>query len=137
MAEAPGGDERAPPPASFAFTELASTDPAATRRFLEKAFHWKFRSRAMPQGRYLAFEIPGGGRGGVRPTQPTEAPSSLSYVRVADLEAARRRVEGAGGSIILPRVDVPGMGSFFWFKVPGGPVLACWQDGPTADGKQR
>jgi hypothetical protein len=27
-------------------------------------------------------------------------------------------------------VDVPGMGSFFWFKIPGGPILADWQMPP-------
>jgi len=113
---------------SFAFTELASTDPAATRRFLQRAFRWTFRSVPMPQGEYLSFDIPGGGRGGIRPTQPTEAPSSLSYVRVPELRRALERVERAGGTIVLSPVDVPGMGSFFWFKIPGGPILACWQD---------
>lgn len=119
-----------PSDSSFAFTEMASEDPAATRRFLERVFRWKFQSRAMPQGEYLSFEVPGGGRGGIRPTQPTESPSSLSYVRVSDLGDAQRQVEKAGGSVVLPRMDVPGMGSFFWFKIPGGPILACWQDAP-------
>jgi uncharacterized protein len=125
------------PASSFAFTEMASEDPAATRRFLEQVFRWKFQSRAMPQGVYLAFEAPGGGRGGIRPTQPTESPSSLSYVRVSDLGDAQRKVEKAGGSVVLPRMDVPGMGSFFWFKIPGGPILACWQDAPPGAKKTR
>jgi uncharacterized protein len=123
---------RRPGPESAAgalgFVELSSEDPRATRSFLESVFHWKFTSRAMPQGEYLAYEAPGGGRGGIRPTRPTEAPASLSYLRVTDLADALRRVEAAGGTIVLPRVDVPGMGSFFWFRAPGGPVLACWQD---------
>jgi predicted enzyme related to lactoylglutathione lyase len=54
----------------------------------------------------------------------------LSYVRVVDLDAALRKVQKAGGRVVLPRVDVPGMGSFFWFQIPGGPLLACWQDTP-------
>jgi len=116
------------PRTEFAFTEMASEDPAATRTFLERAFRWNFRSMRMPQGEYLSFEIPGGGRGGIRPTQPTESPSSLSYIRVNDLDSARERVLREGGTVVLPRVNVPGMGSFFWFKVPGGPILACWQD---------
>ncbi|MCI4318315.1 MAG: hypothetical protein L3J96_07230 [Thermoplasmata archaeon] len=125
---------------SFAFTEMASDDPAATQRFLQRAFRWKFRSVAMPQGEYRSFEIPGGGRGGIRPTQPTESPSSLSYIRVEDLARALASVERAGGTVVLPRVEVPGMGSFFWFKIPGGPILACWQDAPTGNetrGKER
>jgi uncharacterized protein len=114
----------------LAFTELASSDPTATRRFLEKVFGWRFRSIQMPMGEYLAYEVPGG-RGGVRPVRPDENPSSLAYIRVDDLDAAQRRVAVAGGTIVLPRVDVPSMGSFFWFQVPGGPILACWQDVPA------
>jgi uncharacterized protein len=116
---------------STEFVEFASEDPSATRDFLVEVFEWKFQSRPMPQGEYLAYEAPGGGRGGIRPTQPTEAPSSLSYIRVADLGRALERIQARGGTIVLPRVDVPGMGSFFWFRAPGGPVLACWQDAPA------
>lgn len=77
MAESPDGAKDALS-TSLAFTEVASEDPAATRKFLERVFRWTFSSVRMPQGEYLSFEIPGGGRGGIRPTQPTESPSSLS-----------------------------------------------------------
>jgi uncharacterized protein len=123
--EARGGTE-----GSFAFTEFSSADPAATRRFLERAFGWKFQELTLPMGPYLAYEAPGG-RGGIRPVRGSEPPSSLTYVRVLDLAEAQRRIESAGARIVLPRVDVPGMGAFFWFEVPGGPVLACWQDLPA------
>ena len=118
------------------FIELASEDPGATRRFLEEVFDWKFQTRRMPQGEYLSYDAPGGTRGGIRPTQPTEAPSSLSYVRVTDLSKALRQVQASGGVVVLPRVDVPGMGSFFWFRAPGGPILACWQDAPAGSEKE-
>src|SRR6267143_2857242 len=126
---------------TMAFSELSSTDPAATRNFLEKVFAWRFESVKFPLGEYLSFEAPGGGRGGVRPVQAKEIPGSMSYVRVDDLDAASRKIERAGGSIVLPRVDVPGMGSFFWFRIPGGPILAAWQDAPALpeerDGKRK
>jgi len=119
-----------------AFTELASTDPAASRRFLEKVFGWSFESVKMPQGDYLSYRTEGGGQGGIRPTQPNEPAGSTNYVRVSDLDAALRRVKAAGGEIVLARVDVPKMGSFFWFRVPGGPVMACWQDAPESSRKE-
>ncbi len=122
---------------TIAFSELSSTDPAATRGFLEKVFSWRFQTMKFPMGEYLSFETPGGGRGGVRPTQAKEIPGSMNYVRVEDLDAARKRIERAGGDIVLPRVDVPGMGSFFWFRVPGGPILAAWQDASAALPQER
>lgn len=116
----------------IAHTEFASTDPKATRKFLEKVFGWKFQSVPMPNGEYHMYETPGGGRGGLRAVNPQEPPAVTSYVEVDDLTKAQERVEKGGGRIILPRVDVPGMGAFFWFQVPGGPVLACWQSAPPA-----
>jgi uncharacterized protein len=121
---------------SLAFTELASDDPVSTQQFLERVFRWRFRTVQMPAGEYRSFEIPGGGQGGIRATQPTESPSSLSYIRVPDLEIALSRIQAAGGAVVLPRVDVPHMGSFFWFKIPGGPILACWQDAPAGSEQQ-
>jgi len=125
-----------PPEGGLAFTELASQDPKATRKFLEAVFGWRFESVQMPMGEYLSYRTPDG-QGGVRPTRPEEAPSSLAYVRVSNLLEARRRIEAAGGAIVLPPVTVPAMGSFFWFQVPGGPVLACWQDAPTQSGPNK
>ncbi|TLZ58693.1 MAG: VOC family protein [Methanobacteriota archaeon] len=113
---------------TMAFSELSSTDPTATRNFLEKVFAWRFQSVKFPLGEYLSFEAPGGGRGGIRPVQAREIPGSMNYVRVDDLDAASRKIERAGGAIVLPRVEIPGMGSFFWFRIPGGPILAAWQD---------
>ena len=116
---------------TMAFSELSSTDPVATRNFLEKVFAWRFESLKFPLGEYLSFQAPGGGRGGIRPVQAKEIPGSMNYVRVEDLDAASRKIERAGGAIVLPRVDIPGMGSFFWFRIPGGPTLAAWQDAPA------
>ena len=116
---------------SMAFSEFSSTDPAATRSFLEKVFGWRFESVKFPMGEYLSFRTPGGGQGGIRPAQAKEIPGSTSYVRVDHLDAARKKVERAGGEIVLPRVDVPGMWSFSWFRAPGGPILAAWQDAPA------
>jgi uncharacterized protein len=118
------------------FVEMSSEDPSATKRFLTEVFGWRFQSRAFPQGIYLSGEAPGGGRGGIRPARPSEAPGTLTYLRVKDLSGALERVTRAGGKVVLAPVEIPGMGSFFWFQVPGGPILACWQDAPPGPGKK-
>jgi uncharacterized protein len=117
-------------PANIGFTELSTTNSTATRSFLEKAFRWKFEEIEMPAGKYLSYRSPNGNTLGIRMTQQSEAPTSVNYVRVEDLKKAETRVRDLGGKIILPRTDIPGMGSFFWFKVPSGPIMACWQDAP-------
>lgn len=112
----------------MAFTELASTNPSETRKFLEETFGWKFDVVQMPTGSYLTFQNPKGTTVGIRTAQKSEIPGSTNYVLVDDLIEAERRVRKKGGQIILPRTDIPGMGSFFWFKIPSGPIMACWQD---------
>ena len=111
---------------SMAFSEFSSTDPAATRSFLEKVFGWRFESVKFPMGEYLSFRTPGGGQGGIRPAQAKEIPGSTSYVRVDDLDAARKKVERAGGEIVLPRVDVPAWGAS---SGSAPPVARSWRRG--------
>ena len=118
----------------IAFTELASTNPEITRRFLEEAFDWKFDTVKMPTGEYLQYRNPTGTTLGIRPAQRMEMPGSTNYVRVESLTEAERKIRSMGGEIVLPRTEIADMGSFFWFKIPAGPVMACWQDAPKVKG---
>ena len=112
----------------LAHTELASTDPEATRRFLEKVFKWNLDEINTPNGKLIRYQTPGGARGSIRGTRPKEAPTTINYILVEDIESTANIIERSGGEILMPVVDVPHMGRFFWFKVPGGPMLAAWQD---------
>ncbi len=111
-------------------TEIASNDVRATRKFLDKTFQWRFED--MPgKDPYTMMHGPGGSFGGLRQVAEGEpGPSVTSYILVDDIQAAARRVEKNGGKIIVPIREIPGMGSMFWFEVPGGFHLACWQEAP-------
>ena len=115
----------------LAHTEIASADPERVRRFLEEMFNWDFEKIKGLGGERIAFQTPGGARGSIRKTHPEETPLSVNYILVEDLDAMTSKVKQLKGEIVLPRTDVPGMGSFFWFSLPGGPVMACWQDAPS------
>ncbi|HYY92853.1 MAG TPA: hypothetical protein VE955_12765 [Candidatus Dormibacteraeota bacterium] len=119
--------------ATMGFTELSSTDSEESRSFLEKAFHWRFQEVQFPEGLYLTYRSPDGNQLGIRRAQRSEAPQSMNYVRIEDLKQAEDDVRRAGGKIILPRTDIPGMGSFFWFQIPSGPIMACWQDAKPSE----
>src|ERR671925_658750 len=110
------------------FTEISTTDSTVTRSFLEKSFRWKFEEVRIPTGQYLTYQSPDGNTLGIRPAQQSETPTSMNYVRVDDLKQAEARIRELGGQIVLPRTDIPGMGSFFWFRIPSGPIMACWQN---------
>jgi uncharacterized protein len=118
----------------LAHTELTSTDPEATRRFLEKVFGWDMENIKAPAGKLIRYKTPGGAEGSIRGAGPKEAPGVVSYVLVDDVELTAKMVKRGGGELVLPITDVPRMGRFFWFKVPGGPVLAAWQDSDDREG---
>ncbi len=114
----------------LAHTELASTNPELTRRFLETVFKWNLEKISTPVGNLIRYQTPGGAQGSIRVTRPKEAPGTINYILVDDIETTARAIKSAGGEILMPVTDVPRMGRFFWFRVPGGPVLAAWQDAP-------
>lgn len=119
-----------PPGRPRGFIELSSEDLTSTRAFLEKVFGWNFRPASSTEEGALEFHTPDGIQGGVHPVGPGETPSARSLVRVSDLGSTLERVREAGGVLVLPRVELPGQGSFFTFQVPGGPFLTCWQGAP-------
>src|SRR5712692_2200925 len=88
-------------------TELASSDPAATKIWCAKVLGWTFRpSFPTPGGEYHLFAYSDKGGGGIRATKPSEAPGSSFSVHVADTRAAFEQAlrEGAGEMVPPTRV---------------------------------
>jgi hypothetical protein len=114
-------------PGSLMHFEFYSTQPDATRRFYERAFGWRFVPR--PEAGYTMMHPPGPPNGGLlaRPSG-AELPAVLTYVAVADADAAARSVADAGGKV-LRRYEIPGVGRFCMFEAPGGIVQVAWQQG--------
>jgi predicted enzyme related to lactoylglutathione lyase len=38
-----------------------------------------------------------------------------------------KQVEGAGGNVVRPKTDIPGMGSFAYIKDTEGNVIGLWE----------
>ena len=74
----------------IAHTELASTNPEATREFLTRVFDWRFQSADSMEGELIPYETPGGTTGSIRKTHPEEPPASMNYVRSRILRPLKR-----------------------------------------------
>ena len=84
-------------------TELASSDPVATRAWCVSALGWSFRpSVHTPFGDYHQFTYAERGGGGIRVTNPPEVPGSMPYVEVADTQAAFEKALRHGAEAMLP-----------------------------------
>jgi predicted enzyme related to lactoylglutathione lyase len=54
-------------------------------------------------------------------------PSWLTYVAVAKLAESRARAEKLGGKILMPEIEVPGMGAFAVIQDDIGAVIGLFE----------
>lgn len=121
--------------------EIPADDIARARAFYEASFGWKTSEFPMPDGSpYVGLHtgptddknmleekgfINGGmvQRGGAFPiTGPTVA------VVVQNLDEALEKVKAAGGSIMMDKKDIAGMGYYAYVKDTEGNTVGVWQD---------
>lgn len=109
-------------------TELASTDPAATRTWCQKVLGWKFgEPMATPAGPYHTWRFETGTGGGIRANNPPEAPGSIPYCEVADIRATFSRALAAGAvEMLRPQALPAGMGWIAIVAAPGGVAIGFW-----------
>jgi hypothetical protein len=122
-----------PLPGQYVHVELYSDAPDATRRFFTKVFGWRFEEVSYGPGmKYLAYTTPGGLGGGMnaRRDGAFQPPGTLAYVLTADIAKTRRAVEDHGGKVLVPRIEVPNVGTMLVFEAPGGVVQAAWEPDP-------
>ncbi|MGA7922655.1 MAG: VOC family protein, partial [Thermoplasmata archaeon] len=115
-------------PGAIVHAELSSNDPAATQKFLEAVFGWKFQKMAAPPGvEYWTFDAGSGPGGGLTKPMGGMAPGTLNHVLVESVDASLKKIVEHGGKIIAPKEEVPEVGWFSVFEMPGGFVQAIFE----------
>ena len=126
----------------FVWYELMTADPAAAIDFYTQVVGWRAQDSGMPGMGYTLMLVGDAPVAGVMRTPPgmtaIGAPPCWSgYVAVDDVDVTEARVLTAGGKVLRPAEDIPGIGrfavvadpqnaSFMLFKpIPpeGGPIL--------------
>jgi uncharacterized protein len=123
-----------PPAGTIVHCELYSEDPEATKKFYTKVFGWSFDE--IPNAGYWVVKAPARPHGGlIKRRKPDKAggfvpPSTLNYILVDSVDEAAKKIVAAGGKILVPKYEVPGMGLFSVFEAPGGIVHNVVEAGP-------
>ena len=115
---------------SVVHIEIAAKDRAASAKFYHDVFGWEYQAHGAPMN-YTTFQT--GNVGGGFPDidgQMYKAGDVVVYVASDDLGADAKRIEAAGGKILSPAMDVPGMGTFQFFADPSGTRLSLWKVAP-------
>ena len=114
-----------PKPGSIVHVELHSPDPQKTKQFYADIFGWKFKD--MPEMNYILFEAPSEPHGGVVTPMEDLGPMVLNYILTEEIEETARKIERAGGAILVPKSEIPNMGWFAIFRDPAGIAQALFQ----------
>lgn len=105
--------------------EIRSNDPDATREFYGGLFGWKYPEGGFPGYTYVETGVEGAIPGGISPPQGGDAIVTF-FVGVPDVAATLDKAAAAGGRIVQPATQAPGV-TFGLFADPQGQVVgvAC------------
>ncbi|HET9599521.1 MAG TPA: VOC family protein [Anaeromyxobacteraceae bacterium] len=116
-----------PPVGTFCWETLVTPDVAGAIAFYGQVIG--FGTAPTPGGEGKVFTAGEAPVADIQPARPG-APSYWStYVAVEGAEAARDRAVRLGGKVIVPRIDVPKVGTVSVIADPGGAALGLFQPG--------
>jgi predicted enzyme related to lactoylglutathione lyase len=122
---------------TFCWHDLAAADVPAARRFYGVVFGWSGVVQRANGGSFLRLRSGQRDVGSLYPLGRAQLDAGVpshwtSYVRVDDVEAAARRVQDAGGRVLVTPFAVDGTASIAVIADPAGAMLGLWQDPPHA-----
>jgi predicted enzyme related to lactoylglutathione lyase len=105
------------------------TDVDAAKRFYGSLFGWTAQDAGPPEetGGYGFFLHDGKHAAGYGPQQNPGPPFWSTYVTVADAEQSAKAAEAAGGTVIVPAMDVMSAGRMAVVQDPQGAFISLWQ----------
>lgn len=116
------------------WVDLMTPDIDAARVFLTGLFDWDAEDQFDAEGNRIYVMLRQEGRDvaglGGQPPGMEGAPSAWnSYVSVEDADATVRAAEEAGGTVVMPAMDVLSSGRMAILADPTGAVISIWQPG--------
>ncbi|MEU5363877.1 VOC family protein [Streptomyces sp. NPDC005925] len=120
-------------PGSPCWLDLGSPDVGAAASFYGTVLGWDYESMGdgedMEGGMFRKDGKIVAGLGKL--TEEGARPAWMIYYSVADADATTRAVEGAGGTVRVPPMDVEKWGRMAQYSDPLGGQFAVWQPGTT------
>lgn len=122
---APGYDGGMPDPLRHFAINCDDVDRA--KRFYEGVFQWKFASWG-PPGFFVTNDA--GVMGAIqkrREIVPGVPQGFECTFGVADIDATAEAIEAMGGTIVMPKVTIPTVGTLLFFRDPEGNIAGAMQ----------
>jgi predicted enzyme related to lactoylglutathione lyase len=113
--------------------EIAADDPDRLAKFYSDIFGWKFEKWEGPMDYWLITTGPDdepGIHGGMERKQ--ESSENMNMISVPAVDEFVAKIEENGGTIIRPKMAIPGVGWLAYFRDPDGNAFGIMQDDPSA-----
>jgi predicted enzyme related to lactoylglutathione lyase len=111
------------------WVDLGTSDVAAAEQFYGELFGWQIEQGPPEAGGYATAKLRGRRVAGVAPQQNPGPPTWSCHVNVDDADDIAAKVTAAGGTVLLPPMDVLTEGRFAMFADPQGAAFGVWQPG--------
>ncbi len=122
--------------------EIPAADLGRAKSFYNAVFGWQLDTMPMPGGgEYTSVMTTAVDEQTRMPTEPgainggmmersDATPAPVITVDVDSIDEALSSIEQGGGSTVVPRTPIPGMGAFAYFKDTEGNVMGLWESTP-------
>lgn len=118
------------PEGLFGWVDLSTSDMDKAKDFYTELFGWTAHDQPLPDGMaYTQFTLDEALVAGMGPIPPGMQMPSVwnSYVIVADAAATATKAAEAGGTVVMPPMQVMEQGSMAMLMDPSGAVVGAWQ----------
>ncbi|MEW1657432.1 MULTISPECIES: VOC family protein [unclassified Streptomyces] len=120
------------PPGTPCWVDLAAPDQKAAIDFYADLLGWSGEVGPPEAGGYAVCTLNGKPVAGIMAAvamgdQPAPPTVWTTYLASADAEATQRSVASAGGTVLMPVMDVMSLGRMFIAADPTGAVFGVWQ----------
>jgi predicted enzyme related to lactoylglutathione lyase len=109
--------------------DLGSPDPSKADTFYTSLFGWDVVDQGPDAGGYRMAYLNGKAVAGLGPQMNPGPPFWMSYVTVGDADATAAAIKGAGGTVVVPPMDVMDVGRMAVALDPSGAGFSIWQAG--------
>jgi uncharacterized protein len=117
--------------------EIPTDDVSRAKEFYGAVFGWDLQTMEGMDDYTLVQTTPTDEN--QRPTEPgaingglmkraSDIPAPVITINVGSVDDSLKRVETAGGTAVRSKTEIPGMGSFAYFKDTEGNVAGLWEN---------
>ena len=109
--------------------EIPCDNPEKTMEFFREVFGWKFEQFGNEEywSAITGDEGSPGINGGILKKRDPNQPVANS-IEVPDLDEFVKKIEKAGGNIVVPKMPIPSIGWLAYFKDPDGNIHGLFQE---------